>query len=69
MKEKIIFSLLSLGLILLGFIGGIIFTIHTQKPSAIILQNGEGLTTISVDFLGQEWNYELNKTGVQSIND
>lgn len=69
MKEKIIFSILSIGLILLGFIFGIVFTIKNQKPNTIILQNGEGLTTISIEFLGQDFNYELNQTGVQSIND
>lgn len=69
MKEKIIFSILSISLILLGFIFGIVFTIKSQKPNTIILQNGRGMTTVSIEFLGQDFNYELNQTGVQSIND
>lgn len=69
MREKIIFNILSISLILLGFVFGIIFTIKNQKPNTIIMQNGRGNTTISIELFGQDFNYELNQTGVQSIND
>lgn len=69
MKEKIVFSLLLIALVIVGIVIGITMTIRLQRPMTIIEQNGEGLTTISIDFLGQEWNYEMDKTGVQSVND
>lgn len=52
-----------------GIIIGIAITILNQKPSTIIWENGEGKTTVSIKFIGQEWNYELKEKGVKSIND
>lgn len=69
MKEKILFSVLSIILIVYGMFLGTFLMIKYQKPTTVINSNGEGLTTISIDYLGQNWNYELDKTGVQSIND
>ena len=69
MKERIIFSMLAIVLIVVGVVLGTILTIKYQRPTTIIESNGEGLTTISIDYLGQSWNYELDRTGVQSVND
>lgn len=52
-----------------GTIIGIAIAILNLKPSTIILKNGKGKTTVSIEFAGQELNYELKEKDFKSIND
>ena len=61
--------LIILFILIIGYSIGLITTLYNIKPVDIIQINGEGKTTIGLELYGQIWDYELDETGVKSINE